>query len=444
MDELRIQVPGGWMTSQDLLDLVGWAGAAGSASLRLGDFQDLLLEEPKNDPGQPPQRFVLRPRGSLQSSAYETGQTAWLTTGVWMDLLAEVPDPGTLDVQLAQESTQQQFLRFGHLRLTAKKAPHQWELVVRRPGTTVAVRPEQAAVDTGNLPNLVDRFRREWSRETEALWDGTAARFASSENQVPRHQLREGFHEETPGAFSFGFWTPSARMSVERLRDLAWLARDSGAPRLWLTPSRILLFPGIPKQFRAEWERWTAKNRLVNRHGDLEHAVQAAGFDTSAFAACHEVLEFLNKTDRWPPTGTLLVAGQQLNRDDGVCATPHPVLIRTANSWLFRNAEGNRSGEGSLEESLEAIEARASPADLPEKPRPRRAAIYRCLSCLTVYDPQWGDPRNHMVPGTAYADRPAGWACPVCGGPDSDVAAFEPAAGKQEEQISDSIVDLIT
>jgi len=40
---------------------------------------------------------------------------------------------------------------------------------------------------------------------------------------------------------------------------------------------------------------------------------------------------------------------------------------------------------------------------------------YVCLVCGYVYDPEKGDPDSGVVPGTAFADLPANWVCPVCG-----------------------------
>ena len=39
---------------------------------------------------------------------------------------------------------------------------------------------------------------------------------------------------------------------------------------------------------------------------------------------------------------------------------------------------------------------------------------YVCTICGYEYDPAQGDP--DVIPaGTAFADLPAGWACPLCG-----------------------------
>ncbi len=38
---------------------------------------------------------------------------------------------------------------------------------------------------------------------------------------------------------------------------------------------------------------------------------------------------------------------------------------------------------------------------------------YEC-PCGYVYDPAEGDIDNAIEPGTAFADLPADWACPIC------------------------------
>lgn len=47
---------------------------------------------------------------------------------------------------------------------------------------------------------------------------------------------------------------------------------------------------------------------------------------------------------------------------------------------------------------------------------------YRCNVCGYIYDPEKGDPDSNIDPGTAFADLPEAWVCPVCG---ADKSAFE-------------------
>ena len=42
---------------------------------------------------------------------------------------------------------------------------------------------------------------------------------------------------------------------------------------------------------------------------------------------------------------------------------------------------------------------------------------YECNICGYVYDPDVGDPDNGVAAGTAFADLPDDWECPLCGAP---------------------------
>ncbi|WP_165066612.1 MULTISPECIES: rubredoxin [unclassified Desulfovibrio] len=43
--------------------------------------------------------------------------------------------------------------------------------------------------------------------------------------------------------------------------------------------------------------------------------------------------------------------------------------------------------------------------------------IWRCqvTNCGYMYDPDRGDKRHKIPPGTAFEDLPEDWRCPVCG-----------------------------
>ena len=39
---------------------------------------------------------------------------------------------------------------------------------------------------------------------------------------------------------------------------------------------------------------------------------------------------------------------------------------------------------------------------------------YQCSDCIYSYDPERGDPKNGIPPGTNFEDLPDSWTCPVC------------------------------
>ncbi len=50
---------------------------------------------------------------------------------------------------------------------------------------------------------------------------------------------------------------------------------------------------------------------------------------------------------------------------------------------------------------------------------------YKCTVCGYIYDPAVGDPDSGVVPGTAFANLPDDWACPVCGAAKSEFEKVE-------------------
>jgi rubredoxin len=50
---------------------------------------------------------------------------------------------------------------------------------------------------------------------------------------------------------------------------------------------------------------------------------------------------------------------------------------------------------------------------------------YVCDLCGYVYDPAEGDAENNIPAGTAFADLPADWTCPLCGAGKDDFSVEE-------------------
>jgi len=49
--------------------------------------------------------------------------------------------------------------------------------------------------------------------------------------------------------------------------------------------------------------------------------------------------------------------------------------------------------------------------------RYRKMKKYKCSICGNVYDPEVGDPKGGIPPGTPFEELPDSWRCPRCGNP---------------------------
>ncbi|MBT4423794.1 rubredoxin [Candidatus Bathyarchaeota archaeon] len=50
---------------------------------------------------------------------------------------------------------------------------------------------------------------------------------------------------------------------------------------------------------------------------------------------------------------------------------------------------------------------------------------YKCNICGYVYDPAVGDPDSGVAAGTAFADLPDDWVCPLCGAPKEEFSPVD-------------------
>ncbi|MBF0095398.1 MAG: rubredoxin [Alphaproteobacteria bacterium] len=60
----------------------------------------------------------------------------------------------------------------------------------------------------------------------------------------------------------------------------------------------------------------------------------------------------------------------------------------------------------------ELLSLHASP---PKSGGEQLAETWVCNACGWIYDSHVGDPDGGIRPGTAWADIPDDWVCPVCG-----------------------------
>ncbi len=58
---------------------------------------------------------------------------------------------------------------------------------------------------------------------------------------------------------------------------------------------------------------------------------------------------------------------------------------------------------------------------------------YKCSICQWVYDPEIGDPKGGIEPGTPFESLPEDWRCPLCNAPKSDFFKLEDTKPSQKK-----------
>ena len=78
-----------------------------------------------------------------------------------------------------------------------------------------------------------------------------------------------------------------------------------------------------------------------------------------------------------------------------------------AGAWEYCNLHG-------LWENENPQNGKAEKKEEPKKDA-KGSGKYLCTACQYIYDPEIGDPDGGVKPGTAFADIPEDWVCPICG-----------------------------
>lgn len=63
---------------------------------------------------------------------------------------------------------------------------------------------------------------------------------------------------------------------------------------------------------------------------------------------------------------------------------------------------------------------KSAPSYVEKKEEKSGMKKYECSVCGYIYDPEEGDPDSGIAPGTAFADLPDDWVCPICGASKAD------------------------
>jgi flavin reductase (DIM6/NTAB) family NADH-FMN oxidoreductase RutF/rubredoxin len=154
----------------------------------------------------------------------------------------------------------------------------------------------------------------------------------------------------------------------------------------------------------------------------LEEQVPTALIGLFGFKSGREVDKFAETPFTYAANGCPVVAEGALSVLEGrvvgnVDGGTHTVFIVE-----LTRAEVLKPGTPLTYACYQAVRKGHSPRNAPTwrgdaaapapQPTPGR---YRCPVCGYEYDPAQGDPDGHVPPGTAFADLPPGWTCPVCG-----------------------------
>ncbi|MEZ0541221.1 rubredoxin [Fibrella arboris] len=398
---------------------------------------------------------------------FRTG--SWLREGEYHTLLDQFDYQPRLKINLSDSD--QSFTPFftGNLNFIASPDPHFWYLYVRprQSNTVFQWRDLIYTNDVGRLAKLVEEALLAGDLHTaDALYDevNRKASFitqpATQQVQLPEFSLPyyEGFNRYGQRTW-LGLYRQDEQFSVDFLLDLCALCLRTRVGELCITPWKSLIIKNISEEDRRAWSMMLGKHNINVRHAANELAWQTEDHSDEGTAIKQQIVRYFERYDtrtfglcfgvqtrpKSEVFGSILIRRRALLR---IGALP---LLSVYDLYFTEQFNPNSRTyflfeKGLLRSSLPVqvhrlcrqfstqrlkIQYEQMPADPDEAPAPVlpvAPTVFQCPHCFTAYDPQFGDSRNDVAPGTPFADVPETYLCPTCDAPKQEWVSIQAVA----------------
>ncbi|PJJ60698.1 rubredoxin [Hymenobacter chitinivorans] len=476
---IAVNLPGGIVPAGDLLAVLSAAEAAGIEQVQLGHRQQLLLTvEPAR------RRALLQalaaagvlaepdPEAHPNIVSSYVGEdvfysAAWLREGVYKDILDLFDYRPRLKINLVD--SRQTFVPFftGHLNFIAAETSNYWHLHVRWPRTghlyawPHLVYSEDVPVLSAALERVLladaGQFTADLATAGARLYAQVSAtqplgpRVVAGALALPPFMLPyyEGFNRSGQHLW-LGIYRRNEQFSVAFLRDLARVCLHTRVGQLCATPWKSLIIKGIAPADRPQWDAVLCRHRINVRHAANELNWQVEDNCPAGLALKHELVRYLHEEDvrtyqlcfaikTRPQTG--LFGSIIIRTQPGRSGAEQYEILHTRDfnpnsrdfvsfrqqvrpdmlGWYLAELCHQFYAQIGAETPPET--ETAAPSSIESLP-PATTALPRCHRCLTVYDPEYGDPSQHVAPGTRWAALP-NYHCSTCEAPAAEFEFWE-------------------
>ncbi|MGB3802357.1 MAG: rubredoxin [Lewinella sp.] len=459
----RVSVKGGVLSPSELLTIIGLAREVGLDGLHFGSRQDILF------PIREDQLAILDryPRLTIESlathhhanimSSYVSADifpaTSWLTSSTYLYILEQFNFPTPLEVNIVDPQQRLVPLFTGNLHFVASEDEDFWYLFVKLPGWT----------EMGTFPALihtwdVGRVAGAICTDPDAESMEEVVLIAHENEDLNLRDLRqdltiafrpfpyyEGMNRLDREHYWLGLYWRDNWYSLDFMAAACELCLEQRIGKLSITPWKSFIVSGIPEKGRLRWEKLLGRFGINARHSSLElnwHLPVADGealelkrylvreFDRRDISTYG--LTFGVSRDGDVPFTSILIEREELGAGfvDGFAVRPLYTLKCARNfdpntreyAEYARRVDRSELAELMVEMSQvyfdqlnekqeETIESKApGPEALPPR------SVWQCVRCLSVYDPELGEPASDVTPGTSFSSLPVTYTCWTCGG----------------------------
>lgn len=463
---IKINLPGGIASPGYLKKILSAAWSANVRKVRFGSRQQMLMTVHYED-----MRFLESDLKKLGIS-YETNTDRfpniissycgeevfragpWLNASEFHSVLDNFDFQPRLKINISDSN--QSFTPFftGNLNFISSNDPHFWFLYVR-PKQSNAIFKWKDLIYTneiGRISKVIeDQMLENQCTDELALYQSVkeslqyVSQPATQDLELPSFSLPyyEGFNRYESRTW-LGLYRRDEQFGIDFLMDVCSLCLKTRIGEICTTPWKSLIIKGIEDQYRNEWSGILGHHNINVRHAANELAWQTEDYPGEGSELKNKLIRHFEKKDtrtfglcfgiqtraKSEVFGSVLIKKRDLVKVGELGLLSVYDLYHTDNfnpnsrnlvlfekglfglhlGWqlerLCRRFNNLRSLENSQDFLIEANDA----ANVATMTKP----IYQCPDCLTVYDPDYGDLRQNIAPGTRYENLPEHYCCSTC------------------------------
>lgn len=259
------------------------------------------------------------------------------------------------------------------------------------------------------------------------------------ENVFPYY---EGFHKMTAGQHWLGLYWRNNQYDIPFMEAMCDLCAETNVGKIGITPWKSFIVKGIPDNQLLKWEKLLGKYGINTRHSSLELYWHTPVIDLDAMNLKRFLvrtfdqndintlgLSFTIKTTPMNTFSSIIIEQNSASKYDGDFDLFESYNIYHTKKFNPNEQEKICFAKNVLREDLPALliqlshhyydqlifeEDKSKLVPKKEKVDAQKLLVYQCSSCLTIYDPRYGDEQNGIQAGVAFAELAETYCCPLC------------------------------
>ena len=460
----RLIIKGGVLSPGELKSICQMTEDIGLEAISFGSRQDILFpEEISEEQLKPFKDFnIVRPddrkKQNIVSSYVSSNimpSTAWLTSDKYLYILEQFRKTPTLKVNITDPKQRLVPLFTGHLNFIASEHEDYWYLYVRLPQWQDAtVYPALIySWDMAKVAQAIENLLVEEPETIEMVFelvnDAEEAHNITIDKslELPFHPFPyyEGMNRIGNDKYWLGLYWRNNRYSLNFLKAMCDLCLTCEIGKISITPWKSFIVKDIPVSTKLQWEKLLGEYGINVRHSMLElnwhlpvgdeDALKLKKYlvtnfdqnDISTYGLTFGITNYIKSTYYF----TSIV----IEKNPSPSGLKEYKIRDTYNLLYAKNFDPNEQEYIVHVQDIDMVELPTLLMELsrlyfeqlgsekeentePETvPETIEHKVYQCSDCLTIYDPNYGDPTQEIAAKTAFEDLPDSFVCTLCDAP---------------------------